>query len=156
MVIDELATRNQLAFSALALRIQAGESASWQELLAIRNAAENKTLTILLDDDGLEVGYIAWANINKETALKLLQSGAFPHYPYEWSEGNICLIDDIMFIPNKSKNAQKSLSLFLSKKRVIIFYRKHKTTLYIQKLQFNNIRKYKKHYKKFSDILTKK
>lgn len=150
MVIEELtATRNQQLVSAISLRIEAGLGVNRQELIGLRYSAENTSINILTNDSGIELGYIAWASVNKETALQLLEYGTFPRYPYEWSEGRICLVVDVLFVPGKIIAAKKSLIEFLVKKRSIIFHRKNRTSLYIKKLQVSNHYKFKKHSKNF-------
>lgn len=135
---------NEKFIGAISLRMEAGLGLSWQELSNLKKSSMFSNIEILSNANNTKLGYVAWASVNKETALQLLQYGLFPHYPYEWSEGNICLIVDVLFIPGKQHEAKKSLLKFLTKKRVIAFQRRNKASLLIKQ-----IGKYKKHIKTF-------
>lgn len=60
-----------------------------------KSILENK-YAIYHDVNGVPRGYVAWADINLESLLRLVRAGNFPRYRYEWSEGNIRLIIDVL------------------------------------------------------------
>ncbi len=101
------------------------------ELLLI--AAEQDKLLILKNAGGSTVGYIVFAGISKYSLLRTIRVGDLPRFPYEWSEGNICLILDVFILPGRSYEAIKQLKYFLRKKRAILYIKNCKITFFLRK-----------------------
>ena len=135
MAIDELtAINNQQLIDAISLRVQSDLGLDWQEMRTLQRSSKVSGIKILTDSSGNKLGYVAWANVNKETAVQLLRHNIPPIYHYEWSEGKVCLLTDVLFLPGNRQAAQKSLTTFLVNKRAILFQRKNRVALLIRKM----------------------
>lgn len=91
------------------LRSYSDGDVSSQTLRWLKNSAKYECNIFLRNSIGQARGYIAWADVSKETARRLRASGIFPQYDYEWREGNILLILDVAFDPSIRADAKKVL-----------------------------------------------
>lgn len=123
----------KLNSKALEVRIESNLGATHSELLGLICASNSGKVHLLGDDDILASGYVAWAGINHESAEQLMKYGVFPKYPYEWDEGSICLITDVVFVPNRARLAKKMLKSFLNDKENIIFIKNKRVKMYQRK-----------------------
>lgn len=96
--IDPMASRALLLVKALDLRRDCGRALSPDEYSSLHHSAFAGTLEILVDRLARPIGYISWACVNKASAQRLLRYGKYPRYAYEWNEGVICMILDILII----------------------------------------------------------
>lgn len=67
-----------------------------ETLRLIKFSVLQKKYSIYHDINDSPRGYIAWADVTVETVLKMMRSGSFPRYSYEWDEGDIRLIIDVL------------------------------------------------------------
>lgn len=81
------------------------------------------------------MGYIAWAEINRETLDQLFYTSKFPNYIYEWNEGKIRLILEISIEPSSSRAIVRQLRHLLRTWRVFA-YKRHDLRVYVRR---NNI-----------------
>lgn len=125
--------QNNALIAALNLRGRVNLSSTAEEVSLLMAAGNNGSLEILRDAGGVDIGYVAFANINKYSLLALLRYAIFPKYFYEWSEGNICLIRSVFILPGRSYEGKKKLKYFLRKKRAIIYIKKSKVTFFLRK-----------------------
>ncbi|WP_039915383.1 hypothetical protein [Cellvibrio mixtus] len=102
-------------------------------LNALRNSAHSQKLTIFRDQLGRPIGYIAWASINKASTQRLFNGWVLPVYPYEWSEGAICLPLDIMITSSASQEGIQQLKKFIRTQRVIVLSKRNKIRIYFRK-----------------------
>jgi hemolysin-activating ACP:hemolysin acyltransferase len=100
---------------------------------ALRNSAYSQKLKIFRDQLGRPIGYIAWANINKASTLRLFNGWILPVYPYEWSEGAICLPLDVMITKSASLEGVQQLKHFLRTQRAIVLSKRNVTRIYFRK-----------------------
>jgi len=118
---------------ALELRFAAGCSVAPDTYAMLRHSAYARTLRIFLDELNRPVGYVSWASVNRASLDRLLRIGQPPKYPYEWSEGGICLILDVLILRRARYDAVRQLRKFTRTKRVIVALRKGKTArLYLR------------------------
>lgn len=68
-------------------------------------------------------GYVIWANISKETFRAMIKHECFPKYPYEWNEGNIILILDVVNTSLSFLQLKSLLRELFSSHRVVVFER---------------------------------
>jgi hypothetical protein len=119
---------NSAAFTTLAnvieVRESAGASTSPQLLGALKNAASDGRIYICKSPVGTPVGYMAWANVTKETLIGVNATKAMPSYHYEWAEGKLMLIFDVMFLPQWSKISKNHLVYFLRSKKFFAFIKR--------------------------------
>lgn len=105
------------------LRSYGDDAISAQTLRWLKNSSISECNTFIRNNIGQARGYIAWADISKETARRLLSAGAYPQYEYEWREGRILLILDIAFEPLVRAKAKSELRKLIKSRRVVIYYR---------------------------------
>jgi len=100
---------------------------------ALRNSAYSQKLKIFRDQLGRPIGYVAWANINKASTLRLFNGWILPVYPYEWTEGGICLPLDTMIAKNASTEGINQLKDFLRTQRAIVLSKRNNIRMYFRK-----------------------
>lgn len=125
--------RAALLIEALELRAMNGLNTPPDLFVKLRNCAYANTLIIFKDQLNRQIGYLAFAEVNKESVLRFLKAGIIPFYSYEWGEGCISLIIDILVQKSSSFDAVRQLKEVLYSKRVIIFSKRNKRKLYLKK-----------------------
>jgi hemolysin-activating ACP:hemolysin acyltransferase len=101
-----------------------------RQLLALRNSALAGTLRIFRDALSRPIGYVAWAGICRENAHRLLRRLEFAAYPYEWTEGNIRYVVDIVLLQKERRSALRQLRAAFSKSRALLVERRDRVRLY--------------------------
>ena len=129
---------NILLRNMLEARARNGLVTTPEQFSQLRNSAVNGTALILKDVLHRPIGYLAWANANKESILRLLTLGKFPCYSYEWNEGGFFLLLDVVIDVNSRQYGLSELKRFLSTKRAVVFSRRQKCRLYLR--QRGNLR----------------
>lgn len=122
-----------LLIEALELRAINGLNTPPDLFVKLRNSVYANKLIVFKDQLKRPIGYLAFADVNKASALRFLQKEIFPTYPYEWSEGGITLIIDILVQKNSSYDALRQIKNIAFSKRAIIFSRRNKCKLYLKK-----------------------
>ena len=64
---------------------------------------------IYYDENGMPMGYLAWADVNAETLLRIHRAGIYPRYIYEWEEGDIRLFVDGLLLGARRLSLWRSL-----------------------------------------------
>jgi hypothetical protein len=72
------------------------------------------------------IGYVAWTTVTKETFVLMTKTKSMPAYAYEWNEGKLMVIHDVLFLQHWNKMAKAMLMDFLRKQRFIAFIRRGK------------------------------
>lgn len=67
----------------------------------------------------IQIGYIAWMNITRETLYMAATRGKLPSYSYEWREGRLMLIYDVVFLPKWNRLARDLVLEYLAKQRFV-------------------------------------
>lgn len=84
--------------------------------------------------DGLPdqpIGYVIWAYVNEETVERLYRYGKLPTYGYEWSEGVITLVLDVVYVSPGDRLSRETLrSAFPRDIDRLAFFRRGRTHLY--------------------------
>ncbi|TAM63152.1 MAG: toxin-activating lysine-acyltransferase [Rhodanobacter sp.] len=86
------------------------------------------------DINGLPRGYAAWADVNTESLLRMCRVDDFPQYNYEWNEGNIKIIIDVLMHARPHGQKLSSLIFKLVKdSEKVAFVRRGKFKVYERK-----------------------
>lgn len=107
----------------LEVRLIAGLDTPIATLKWLKNSSQFNCFYFFTDIAGRNNGYISWANVNRETLLRLQRSGLFPVYFYEWDEGNIKLLLDIAFVDGWTSYNHSQLRQFLRSQKALAWYR---------------------------------
>lgn len=105
------------------------------QLYWFKLATKANTCQILWDEFERPIGYILWANICKESLLRIQRSGIYPQYPYEWSEGKITLILDIAINDVNRAAALHQIRTFMKKQKIVTYTKKSIGKLHIKQKQ---------------------
>lgn len=96
-------------------------------------AAQSGILDILWAEMGRPIGYIACANISKETLRLILRGGHAPKYPYEWNEGGILLIYEVVLLAEWNLFARRQLIEKIRRSRAVVFARRGRMRVYVRR-----------------------
>lgn len=73
---------------------------------------------------GVPVGYLVWAMVNRESFILLSKTRQMPAYTYEWCEGRLMIVHDVMVLPQWSAVVNPTIRYFLKQKRFVAFLRR--------------------------------
>ena len=102
--------------------------------LTINSVTKNK-YEILLDINERPIGYVLWADINIESLQQLRKTRIFPAYSYEWDEGDITLILDILLLLNRNKTIFQVVRSFARDRKKVAYVKNSK--LFFSKATFD-------------------
>ena len=105
------------------------------QLIWFKAATNANTYKILWDEFERPIGYIVWANICKESLLRIQRSGCYPLHPCEWSEGKIKLILEVAVNDVNRTKALSDIKIFMKKQKIIAYSKKSVGKLHIRKKQ---------------------
>lgn len=128
-----LEANNQLLIDAMNIRLSSGLNTTSSDYQKLYFSSSFGNIEILKGTAGQAVGYIAFANANKESVRKTLQFLEAPNYRFEYNEGNYLLLLDIVILKQYSRYGSQLLKKFLKNRKRIIFYRKNRSVIYIKK-----------------------
>lgn len=114
----------------LAVRSQLQLDTPHATLQQLRNCAQFGTFEVLYDALGRARGYMAWADINKESWRALCERGQLPGYPFEWNEGRLLLLLDVVLAPGQRHALRVSLEGAFGARRAILFLRRGRVHMY--------------------------
>jgi len=115
------------------VRSTTNEATTPQTFTCLKIASKANTYKVFHDQFEQPIGYIIWANINKESLARIERSGVYPQYPFEWSEGNITLLIDIVINNVNKKNAKQQLKQFIKAQRILAYTKKNVGKMYFKK-----------------------
>lgn len=113
-------------------RITAGLNTHPQLLGYLKHSAMEGRIKIFRSPAKTPIGYVAWANVNKYSFLMTTKTRQMSPYLYEWSEGRLMIVYDIVFAPQWNLIARKALLRFLRKKRFVSFLRRGRLHLWVR------------------------
>ncbi len=117
---------------ALDLVSRSGIDLSAATLTNLRMSAEAKTLTILWNGKKEPVGYVSWAGANKESIKMASQFNISPSKFWEFREGNIAFIMNVLFSPRFKDEAKAEFRKFVRARRAVFFIKKEKKRLAVR------------------------
>jgi hemolysin-activating ACP:hemolysin acyltransferase len=127
MIIDKKAN----LYALLSIRDEFELDTPHHILRQLRNCAAHGNYALLEDGVGRTTGYIAWANVCKESWLQFVETGKVPLYPYEWNEGRLVLITDIVLGSQSARLALRSkIAELFSRRRAMAFVRENSLCIY--------------------------
>jgi hypothetical protein len=129
----DISNANTLLCNMLEARARNGLVTTPEQFSQLRSSAANGTAMIFKDVLYRPIGYIAWANVNKESILRLSTLGKFPCYPYEWNEGGVFLLLDVVFDGDSRRYGLSELKRVLSTKRAVVFSKRKSCRLYLKR-----------------------
>lgn len=112
------------------LRMGRGLSLSGESTLHLSNSYYKDKYRIFRNVKGNSIGYIIWAEVSEESYFRVFNYGYFPKYQYEWDEGNICLILDVVFAQNHACEAKRRFLSFVKSFDFVAFKRRSSPRLY--------------------------
>ena len=118
---------------ALKMRCMRNLETSRDDLSALLTANEYGNIKVFYDEGNQLLGYIAWASMNKESLNLLKQSPYLPRYSYEFNEGKLMVIFDVVLHPISSKKAQNALVQYLKEKRFVAILKRKKLHTWTRK-----------------------
>jgi hemolysin-activating ACP:hemolysin acyltransferase len=74
---------------------------------------------------GKDIGYVAWADICKESAKIIIKRKSARIYDYEYDEGKICFLIDIVFDRKESLTAKAQLKNFILEKKMVLYIKRN-------------------------------
>lgn len=114
----------------LKLRMVYRHDLPYSTLSVLKFAAQAGNHHFFYNAGGVMKDYIAWANVSKEAIWKLENEQMFPLHDYEWNEGRIILIADILFESMSKFALRRFLNLSFPRCRLIVFFRKKRISMY--------------------------
>ena len=116
------------------LRAERGLTSSPEDIRCLSNSIKYGYYSFLTNSDDEIIAYVTWAKVNRESYVAIKQRSSLPKYDYEWDEGTITLVLDIL--------VKKGWESFLQK-FLLVEARKQKLMCYLDKNRklFKRIRK---------------
>ncbi|MRV74359.1 hypothetical protein GJ700_21870 [Duganella sp. FT92W] len=115
---------NDNLHAILAVRCELQLDTPHATLQALRNCAQSGTFDVLHNELGRANGYVAWADINKESWRALCERGRLPSYAFEWNEGRLLLLLDIALARAQRHALRTSLERLFATRRAVVFLRR--------------------------------
>ena len=78
------------------LRAERGLASSAEDIRCLSNSIQYGHYSLLRNSDNDIIAYVTWAKINKEAYLAMKQQQVAPKYDYEWDEGPLTLVLDVL------------------------------------------------------------
>jgi hypothetical protein len=101
-------------------------------LTNLRIAAEARTLTILWNAKKEPVGYVSWAGANKESVKMAIQYNILPSRLWEFREGSIAFVTNVLFTPQFKEDAKAEFRKFIRSRRAVFFVKGAKKRLAVR------------------------
>ena len=116
--------KKDLLSDVLKIRVDACLDTSSSHLQSVLIAAEHKTIRVFYSNDGDLLGYVAWVLVSKETFSVMKYAPYLPSYPYEFNEGRIIVVFDVVFKKTYSRQAKLMAMEFFRRYRFITYLKK--------------------------------
>ncbi|TDF39689.1 hypothetical protein EYS14_09290 [Alteromonadaceae bacterium M269] len=97
-----------------------------QQYKALVYSINSDCYKFLYSPVGKVCGYIIWANLNRESVFRFERQSIGPTYPYEWIEGDILLVLDIVVEPQFRLDVLPELRRFIRCNKHKLFKRGNK------------------------------
>lgn len=117
----------------LALRGELQLDTPHATLQGLRNSAQFNTFELLCNELGRNSGYLAWADIGKESWRALCERGQLPRYSFEWSEGRLLLLHDVVLAPGMRPALREGLRRLFARRRAVVFIRRGALRIYARR-----------------------
>lgn len=124
----------------LTVRAEAGLETQPPLFRLLRNAAQAGSATLFRDHMHQVIGYAIWAKVSAETAARFVRTGMAPYYFYEWREGGIFLLLDVVIYRHASRPGRRQLMAVLAEHRAVMVARRDRVRLYFK----NNLMRWRR------------
>ena len=121
---------NQSFCNLIDIHTTFGIEVTVRTLANLRAATLAGTFHVLKDPFYKNTGYVAWASVNKESFLSMRETGISPKYPYEWKEGGLAFVTDLLYRARSKLGLRKILLDLFKQRRVVAFCRKDVVSIY--------------------------
>jgi hypothetical protein len=108
----------------LELRARSGSDISPVVFRNLLRSEERGMTHVFKSDLNRAIGYVAWANISKESLVRLRNDGVMPNLLGEWEEGHVLLLIDIILLRGTVGSLRDTLTYFARNRRVVIYLRR--------------------------------
>lgn len=108
------------------LRLSAGLDTNVELLKQLYFSIQTDKFEVLYNNLDKPIGYIAWADINQESLFRLEKASVFPKYFYEWKEGNIRLILDLVVLGGIKQYGFQNIKKLLKQSEKIAYIKNGK------------------------------
>lgn len=105
--------------AALEIRLMSGLDTSCRRTLELLNASRTAGIEILRAPSGSHIGYISTAKMDRWTLRALARKGEMPGSGHEWTEGNIRVIHDVVFVPGWNAVCAQLLRAYVYQHRAV-------------------------------------
>lgn len=105
------------------------DTSSWLQARLL-SSCENNCVRFFKSNLGGIIGYIAWATVTRETLNMCFKKKHLPFYAYEYSDGRIMFIYDVVFDSSWIEQASDEAFIFLLKKRFFVHAKNRKINVY--------------------------
>lgn len=112
------------------IRISSALNTPAHLLAALKNSAMSGQIEVFNSTANNPIAYVAWANVNKESFLMMSKTKQMPPFFYEWNEGKLMVIYDVVFLPKWGTLAKAELLNFLLQKRFVAFLKRGRLHLW--------------------------
>ncbi len=109
-----------------------------QELSMLVTSVEGDRVNVFKTAGGEPIGYMAWMSLTPESVRYVKDYRALPPYSYEWSEGRLMMIFDVVVAPGWSKVVFDQMAQMLSGQKVVSYFKRGRLKFLDKKL----LRKY--------------
>lgn len=72
---------------------------------------------------GEPIGYLAWMSLTPESMRYVMDFRVYPPYSYEWSEGRLMMIFDVVISPGWNRVAIDQIAKFLSRSKFVSYFK---------------------------------
>ena len=116
--------------TACKLRLNSGLEMSKEHIGILSLANNSGGIKVFRGIYNEPIGYVVYASLLRESVERIHTYGMFPMYPYEWSEGRITYIVDVVLSAKWRDDAMRAMMEWFFKKRVVAFSRRNEFRMY--------------------------
>ncbi len=129
---------SRLAFEVCSLRARRMLNTSPQGLSMLVMSIESGNVEVFKTAGGEPIGYVAWMSLTSESMRYIEEFREFPPYPFEWSEGRLMMIFDVVVAPGWNKVVFDHMAKKLSEQKLVSYFKRGR----LKYLDKNILRKY--------------
>lgn len=130
--MSDTPTPEQLLCQMMLVRSTEGLSTSPAQFWLLYRAARARSAVIIHNHHDEAVAYILLAQVAKEGMRSFLATGLPPAYDYEWGEGRLNLVIDVVISKRHRDAAMPKLRQLLAQHRAVAFVRRAQPRLYVR------------------------
>lgn len=117
---------SKLMSEIFALRVRRGLNTSPQQLSLLVACIDKEQVEVFRTAGGDPIGYVAWMSLTPESIRYVRDFRVLPPYPYEWSEGRLMMIFDVVFAHGWNKVVLDQMAKKLSSYRLVSYFKNNR------------------------------